>query len=598
MANYRKSFNLRNGVQVDDDNFIVNANGLVGIGTSIPTEFLDVRGNAKVVGLTTTNALYAGVATVRNLTATQGVSVSGVVTATSFSGSASGLTGIYAIAVDGWYVNGGNISTTSNVGIGTTNPQGTLQIGIGVTINSGGNATYSGIVTASSFNGVGSNVTSINASNISSGTLSNSRLPSNINVSGVITATSGFVGNITGNLTGNVTGIANTAQSLTGTPNITVGVVTASSINSGFSTVGIATIFTNLDVGTGGTAFTVLNSGRIGVGTAIPTSEIQIRKASSSLLEVISDNNQARISIGQSVGVGRSTAVLRFGNTNKTLDIINNDTGNVNTYLHAGIAGINTGRFEWIYGQTNAQLMSLTYGGRLGLGKTNPDETLHVVGTSTVTSDAWFGSDVTIKGTLSAVSLSIPSLTGTLLGNVYSTSGISTFNNVTTSGSITVSTGSSIGIGTTVPIVELDLREKSSLIGYIGIGTNKLYGQERLSVTGTFVIPNGGVGIGTTQVSAVPPFADIQIYGKSTDFHNSSINIKTGSTVGFNTYIPKSVLDFSNVGSATTRPVVVFPNIDNTTRNGIGLTPSGSVIFNTTTSKLQVWTGTAWADLH
>ena len=49
----RKSFSFRNGVQVDEDNFIVNANGLVGIGTSIPNESLDVRGTAKVVGLVT-----------------------------------------------------------------------------------------------------------------------------------------------------------------------------------------------------------------------------------------------------------------------------------------------------------------------------------------------------------------------------------------------------------------------------------------------------------------------------------------------------------------------------------------------------------------
>ena len=66
MANYRKSFNLRNGVQIDDDNFIVNANGLVGIGTSIPREFLDVRGNAQIVGLVTANSLYAGIATTCN----------------------------------------------------------------------------------------------------------------------------------------------------------------------------------------------------------------------------------------------------------------------------------------------------------------------------------------------------------------------------------------------------------------------------------------------------------------------------------------------------------------------------------------------------
>ena len=50
MASIRKSFSFRNGVQVDEDNFIVNPNGLVGIGTSVPSEFLDVRGTAKIVG--------------------------------------------------------------------------------------------------------------------------------------------------------------------------------------------------------------------------------------------------------------------------------------------------------------------------------------------------------------------------------------------------------------------------------------------------------------------------------------------------------------------------------------------------------------------
>jgi hypothetical protein len=39
MANIKKSFNFRNGVQVDDDNFVINPNGLVGIGTTIPREF-------------------------------------------------------------------------------------------------------------------------------------------------------------------------------------------------------------------------------------------------------------------------------------------------------------------------------------------------------------------------------------------------------------------------------------------------------------------------------------------------------------------------------------------------------------------------------
>ena len=50
MSDIRKTFNFRTGVQVDDDVFIVRGSN-VGIGTTIPTESLDVRGNAKVVGL-------------------------------------------------------------------------------------------------------------------------------------------------------------------------------------------------------------------------------------------------------------------------------------------------------------------------------------------------------------------------------------------------------------------------------------------------------------------------------------------------------------------------------------------------------------------
>ena len=89
MANFRKSFNFRNGVQVDNDNFFVNSNGLVGIGTTIPTEFLDVRGNAVVSGVTSSTNVYivdglevdpAGIATVGVLSVTD-INITGVITA-------------------------------------------------------------------------------------------------------------------------------------------------------------------------------------------------------------------------------------------------------------------------------------------------------------------------------------------------------------------------------------------------------------------------------------------------------------------------------------------------------------------------------------
>ena len=96
MANIRKSFNFRNGVQVGDDNFIVNANGLVGIGTSIPTEFLDVHGTAKVTGLVTaTNLAITGVSTfysdVKIGSAVTVYASTGIVSATAFYGDGSNL---------------------------------------------------------------------------------------------------------------------------------------------------------------------------------------------------------------------------------------------------------------------------------------------------------------------------------------------------------------------------------------------------------------------------------------------------------------------------------------------------------------------------
>ena len=51
MANNPKSFNFRNGLQVDNDNFVVNANGLVGIGTSSPEVYLlNVYGDTRITG--------------------------------------------------------------------------------------------------------------------------------------------------------------------------------------------------------------------------------------------------------------------------------------------------------------------------------------------------------------------------------------------------------------------------------------------------------------------------------------------------------------------------------------------------------------------
>lgn len=621
MANYRKSFNLRNGVQVDDDNFIVNANGLVGVGTSVPTEFLDVRGNAKVVGVVTANSIFTpsanvtGVATITHLNVGVVTSTNGI---TTYYGDGRFLQGL---PTSQWIDTDVGLGFTSiyaagNVGVATTDPRYSFQVGgnpdsnNGIGFNSTGSIKVSGIVTATTFSGnLSGNVTGNISGNVTG----------NVNSSGVstfttllvgttITATSGVVTAITfsGNLSGNVTGnVVGNATGLSGTPNINVGVVTASKIIADVIEVpntGITTVSKLLHVGTGGTAFAALESGRIGVGTALPTSELQIRKSSGSLIEIISNAGSARISVGQSVGVGKSTGVIRFGDTDKTLDIINNDTGNLNYYLHAGPAGVGTGRFDWIYGQTNAELMSLTYDGKLGLGITNPTTNLHVVGTSTVTGNAFFGGNVTVNGTLSATSLSLPTLTGTLLGNVYSTSGVSTFANVL------VSSGSSLGIGTNSPISALDARSGTGLFQSVGVGTDIIGADNVCVVNGSIGITSlGYIGIGTTapvDLTPNPEFGQIQLYTRTIDMNNSLLNVKNDGSIGFNTYVARSVFDYGRVGSATKHPYMILPNVTTAVRAGLAQTVEGAIIYNSTTKKHQGYGSTdggvtfSWNDLY
>lgn len=589
MANYRKSFNLRNGVQVDDDNFIVNANGLVGIGTSVPTEFLDVRGNAKVVGLVTSNSLYASSAAVGILTANQGVSVTGVVTATSFSGSASGLTGIYAIAVDGWYIDSGNssISTTFNVGIGTTNPQGSLQVGSGIILNSNGSATYSGVVTASNFTGSGSNLTSLTATQLT-GTIDNARLPSNINVSGIITAQTNFRGNLVG--------IASTALSLSGTPNISVanitannynssGILTSTTISSGSFVSGIATI---------NTALNIAALGKLGIGTNNPNADLHIRDGNNGAsIQLTSDgSNEAYIAIGRSVTRTQNNGELRFGNTNvsqaystqSSLDIINYGLGNVNNYLNLGSSGIGTGAFNWIYGQTaNSPLMTLTYGGSLGIGITTPSNTLHVVGTSTVTGNSYVSGNsfvsgsLNVGGNLTANNFTTNTLTANLTGNVNATTGISTFNQI--------QVNSAVGF-TTVTIS-----------GNIGIQTSPSSTYPLIVNAGTtaFIVNSlGGVGVGTTVFTYAPSLA-----------YNVSVDAARGvgyfQGVGVGTTTPSSFADFSAAGYnvptlGSIYQFMIPPKVTTAQRNLLAIV-EGGLIYNTTNKRLEVYNGTGWCGI-
>ena len=121
-SNYKTVINFRDGIQVDTDDLISN-NGLVGIGSTIPRQQLDVRGNIIVDRNTELNNLK----------------VTGVTT----------------------FFNVVNVASGSSIGIGTTVPEAAFQVGVGTT---GFTVTEEGDVVGKSFTGDGSALTGIPAS--------------------------------------------------------------------------------------------------------------------------------------------------------------------------------------------------------------------------------------------------------------------------------------------------------------------------------------------------------------------------------------------------------------------------------------------------
>jgi hypothetical protein len=604
MANIRKQFNFRNGVQVDDDNLVVNPLGLVGIGTTVPTELLHVSGgNARVSGFLTASQLRGqtltvfDTATVENINLGStligaGVSISsGFITATdstgivTYYGDARFLSGM---PTSQWLDKDVGLGFTSiynrgYVGVATDDPRHTLQIGgttdplnfeHGVGITSEGNIYATGIVTAHSYVGMGSELTLLDGANIGLGTISNDRLPvlendripSNLNISGIVTAGT-FSGPLTGDVTGNVTGIATGAEGLVGTPDIIVGVLTASAVAASSFIGGITGDVTgtattarsltatadvdiaDLTVGVA-TVSTLLSSTRIGVGTDSGlTSDLTIVSGGQATLQLrsgigTSDTIPSIVSLGSTTSLVEDSGSLRYNNSSlsypysayQALDLVNFGNGNLNFYLQAGTAGVGTGDFRWHHTGSN-NLMTLTYEGNLGIGKTDPSARLEVAGlTSTtdvfVTDNVQIGGNISISGDLSipgtgssitANTIYVGLGTAGLLNadgeeivqtiansiNELNITGVSTVGDLFVDGKATIDSDEATGGGLSINPVTYDGPQFASLqVGYpldyntqepLGIGTTAVV--DNASVADITLIDGGSVGIGTTALN-------------------------------------------------------------------------------------------------
>ena len=334
------------------------------------------------------------------------------------------------------------------------------------------------------------------------------------------------------------------------------------------------------------TATTELNSPLIGVGTDAPVNPIQVRGSGNTEIQVTSDGGIAGLTVGRESGTGdTNNAEFRYGggagapySSAQSLDILNYGTGNFNYHISANNAGAIAGDFHWHKGKNNTRLMTLTgIGGSLGIGITTPTQALHVAG------NAFIAGNLTVDDTLTAASLNVSStvnfsniicgtVTGTLNGNINSTSGISTFSTIKSTGNNTNFAG--IGIKT----------DNTSNLPF------DLYGNGSSLDTRVFISANGRIGIKTDEIN---PGIDINAV-------DSRVSIQS---MGVGTTNPQSAVDMRFAGQELTgifanRMYMYPPQVNDTQRGNLAGVAAGAVIYNTTSNKLQVYNGSAWQDCN
>ncbi len=337
-------------------------------------------------------------------------------------------------------------------------------------------------------------------------------------------------------------------------------------------------------------AATRLESQLIGVGTDNPANFIHVRQNGDTEIQVTSDTGSAGITVGREPATANTNnAEFRYGlvssgspySSAQSLDIINYGTDNFNYFLSGNNPGGVNGDFHWHKGFNTARLMTLTgIGGSLGIGVTTPTEKLDVFGNANISSSLQVGGNANIVGSLTVTNLNA-NLTGNVTGNL--TGNVTGFINSTNSGISTIQKleSNNVGIGTTDGLNALNINANP--------------------ISRVFVTSDGRVGVGTTGFSTSSTQIDVEL--------RSDVYIHRSLAVGS---VARSAVDFSdvvNVPDATgVRAKIAYmipPKVTTAQRDvfydgqaGAGSTVSGAVIFNTSLSKLQVYTGNAWENLH
>jgi len=420
-SNFKTVINFRDGIQVDTDD-IVSSNGFVGIGSTLPRNTLDVRGDTIIDGNVTSNTLnVSGVSTLSEIEITN-VTLSGIGTIGGVKISSGIVTAESGIVT--YYGDGGNllnlptsqwvdtdvglgftsIYAAGNVGMGTTDPRATVQIGQNIQADG-----PSGVVTATTFAGslrgtASFATTAVNAQQLT-GTPNitvDSIVGSSASITGFVTATtslsvgSAFQANAGGLVTattfyGALQGNAATATTATGVEEGAALVLT--SIASSASSVkpffirgsGISTFFGDVSI-----------RDELGIGTAEPSSSFKLDVYGNSRLRGNLNVDSLNVST-----FTFSNSVLGGGNVNatsgvSTFNTVNSSTVYATSQLKAGGSGEPVQAID-VDGRiiaTNA----------IGVGNTSPAAELHLTTVNVATQQG----NALIEGTVAIGTDAVP----------------------------------------------------------------------------------------------------------------------------------------------------------------------------------------------
>ena len=498
-SNYKTVINFRDGIQVDTDDLISN-NGLVGIGSTIPRQQLDVRGNVIVSeGAEFNNVTVTGITSFKNDVAVSSGSSVGIgttvpeaafqvgigttgftvdeqgnVTAVEYFGSGANLTNIPASV----WTNpgaGDTIFTLKDVGIGTDQPRGGADFAVGYEIYmdaESGIGTFEGLVTK--------NITVLNETGAGQGNIN-----AEVGTFSTITASSAFVGSLAGNA--DTATVATNAQGLTDVPAIVV-----SSVVSGGGTFSNLTEFDSIQVSGGITA-------------------------SNGIITATTFSGTATTSLNASIAYGIG------GDPDIQVDSVDIN-GTAPTFLRG--AGVSTVGEE------------LRVGEFLGVGNTSSavGDAAGFIGTVRVhNGDLILGGSISIGGSLvGSVELgSTQNINVLNVGAGLSVAGISTFQG-------TVTGGADFNVTGTVTAGELDATDSSNIGGGQTIGSSLVVGN---TVAGSDIrVLNGGgliLGSGITMNGSITGADGITATGAISggnitgqNIVGSNINIAGISTIG------------------------------------------------------------------